>query len=49
MERADHVEAVVVYMLDRSEPFVAESVSSELVETARGAIVVELGVGLEER
>jgi hypothetical protein len=49
MKCADHVEAVAFHTIDRSEPFVAESVSRELLEAARGAIVVEFCAGFEER
>jgi hypothetical protein len=44
MECADQVEAVVVDTLDRSEPLVAERLSSELLEAPTSAVVVELGL-----
>jgi hypothetical protein len=48
MEGADQVEAFVLYLVDRSEPLVPERVSRELVEIARGAIVVELSARFEK-
>ena len=49
VERAGHFEAVLVDAIDRCETFVTERVGRELLEVARAAVVVELGVVLEER
>jgi hypothetical protein len=49
MECVGQTEAVVFHAVDRSEPFVAESGPRERLEASRGAVVVELGIGFEER
>jgi len=48
MELADHFEAALFYARDRGEAFVSQSVSRELLEAAKSAIVVELGVGFKQ-
>jgi hypothetical protein len=45
----DQVQPVVVDAFNRSEPLMTERVPGELVETAGAAVVVEFGIGLEER
>jgi hypothetical protein len=48
VEVADHFEAVLVDAIDRREALVTECVGGELLEVARAAVVVELGVVLEQ-
>src|SRR5882762_2222427 len=49
MKPPHDTEPVVVDAINRGEPLVTDPLARELLETARAAVVVESGVGLEER